>query len=202
VIRLALALARAWVTLYTRGVPAALRDARRAEIASDLWEQRHDQAKDRRQGLLAAGGLLGRVVRGAPSDLAWCIEHRTRGAAGRRLRRARAVARAHRWTVFPAAVELIYVTGAAKVGTPAFVDAPEQLAMAAGAAAILAGMTLLWRGSVPVGAAWILSHGALAPTLLIARSAPLSILWAALAMRSAVRRSDAIRADRPQPAST
>ena len=62
--------------------------------------------------------------------------------------------------------------------------------MAAGAAAILGAMMLLWRGTAPVAAAWILCLGALAPTLLIARSAPLSIVWAALAMRSAVCRSD------------
>jgi membrane protein implicated in regulation of membrane protease activity len=68
--------------------------------------------------------------------------------------------------------------------------------MAAGAAAILAGMVCLWRGTAPVAAAWILCLGALAPTLLIARSAPLAIVWAVLAMRSAVRRSDVLRAGR------
>jgi hypothetical protein len=195
-IALALALARAWVALYTRGVSAAARDARRAEIACDLWEQRHDQRADGRPAPLIAADVLGRVIRGAPSDLAWRVEHRRRGAASRRLRHAGAVARAHRWTVFPAVVELTYVTGAAKLGTPAFVDTPEQLAMAAGAAAILAGMVCLWRGTAPVAAAWILCLGALAPTLLIARSAPLAIVWAVLAMRSAVRRSDVLRADR------
>lgn len=192
-IALALALARAWVTLYTKGVAAIVRDRRRAEIACDLWEQRHDQRSDRRSGLATAVAVLGRVIRGAPSDLAWRMEQRRRGAIVRRLRRAGAVARAHRWTVFPAAVEVIYLTGAAKLGTPSFVDTPEQLAMAAGAAAILAGMIFLWRGTAPVAAAWILCLGALAPTLLIARAAPLQLVWAVLAMRSAVRRSDAVR---------
>ena len=35
-IALTFALARAWVRIYTRGLSAALRDARRAEIACDL----------------------------------------------------------------------------------------------------------------------------------------------------------------------
>jgi hypothetical protein len=201
VIALALGLARAWVRLYTRGVAAAARDARRGEIESDLWEQRHDERCAGRPALRIAADLLGRVVRGAPSDLAWRIEHRTRAGVAHRLRRVGAVARAHRWTVFPAVEALVYVTGAARLGTPAFVDTPEQLAMAVGAAAILAGIVCLWRGSAPLAAAWLVCLGALAPTLLIARSAPLSILWAALAMHSAVRRSDVLRLARREPAS-
>ena len=35
--RLPIRLAHSWVTLYTRGLPAGRRDARRAEITSDLW---------------------------------------------------------------------------------------------------------------------------------------------------------------------
>lgn len=63
-----------WVRAYTRGLPAALREARRHEIASDVFEQ------------IAAGGLssggrraaraavVGRTARGALDDLAWRIE--------------------------------------------------------------------------------------------------------------------------------
>jgi hypothetical protein len=50
-------------------------------------------------------------------------------------------------------------------------------------------------------AAWLVCLGTLMPTLLIARSAPLAIVWAALAMRSAVRRSDTLRANRRRVAS-
>ena len=89
---------------------------------------------------------------------------------------------------------LLYVTGAAQLATPGFVETPEQLAMTAGAAARLAGMVLLGRGAAPVAAAWIVCLGAVAPLPLIAPSVPLSLVWAALAMRSATRRSDAVRA--------
>jgi hypothetical protein len=199
---LAFALARAWVSLYTHGLPGGPRDARRAEIACDLWEQRHEPRSQRRAQLGRALDVLGRVLRGVPADLAWRIEHRERGGAARRLRRAGTVARHHRWTVFPGLVAIVYVTGAAKLGTPGFVDAPEQLAMAGGAAAVLCGLIFLWRGTAIAGAAWLVSLGALLPTLLIARSAPLALVWAFLAMRAAVRRADALRAERERVAAS
>lgn len=191
---LVIALARSWVRIYTRGLPAQLRDTRRAEIQCDLWEQRDDEHSRRRPALLSALDVLGRVLRGVPSDLSWRLEHRARRGLAQRMRLAGSAARRHRWTVFPALVELTYITGVAKLGTPDFVDTPEQLAMAAGAAAILCGTMLLWRETAPVAAAWLVCLGALAPLALIARGAPLSLLWAALAMRSAVRRCDALRA--------
>jgi hypothetical protein len=198
---IALALALAWVRIYTRGLPAPVRDARRAEIESDLWEQRHEEQSRRRRAFATALDVLGRALRGVPSDLSWRLQQRARGGAARRLRMGVVAARRHGWTVFPALVELGYITGVAGIGTPSAVDAPEQLAMAVGAAAILCGMLGLWRGAAPVAGAWLVCLGALAPTLLIARIAPLSLLWAALAMRSAVRRSDALRAQRPRVAS-
>jgi hypothetical protein len=146
IVALAFGLARAWARLYTRGLPDVLRDRRRAEIACDLWEQRHEPGSRSRAPFARAADVLGRVLRGVPSDIAWRIEHRARGGVAQRLRTVGAGARAHSWTVFPALVALIYVTGAAKAGTPGFVDTPEQLAMAGGAAAILCGLTFLWRG--------------------------------------------------------
>ena len=41
VLLLAAGVARAWVRLYTAGLRADVRDSRRAEIDSDLWEQQH-----------------------------------------------------------------------------------------------------------------------------------------------------------------
>ncbi|MDQ3654133.1 MAG: hypothetical protein M3457_03495 [Chloroflexota bacterium] len=67
-------LARAWVALYTRGLPADCRDARRAEITSDLWEQRHDGARTGSGSGLS--GALGRVLAGMPADISWRIEER------------------------------------------------------------------------------------------------------------------------------
>lgn len=53
----------AWVGWYTRDLPEPLAQQRRAELASDVWEQQHDDG--------AGGSLLGRALRGAPADLAW-----------------------------------------------------------------------------------------------------------------------------------
>jgi hypothetical protein len=71
-LRLAYGLVRFWTTLYTSGMPDALRDARRAEIESDLWESQHDRrpASDVSVGI----HMLLRLVRGLPDDLLWRIE--------------------------------------------------------------------------------------------------------------------------------
>jgi hypothetical protein len=45
--------AEGWVAWYTRGLPAEVRDARRAELRSDLFEHRRHAAADgqrRRRG--------------------------------------------------------------------------------------------------------------------------------------------------------
>lgn len=64
-------LTRTWVAMYTTGLPAELRDARRAEIDSDLWEQRHvAQFNDEPAGETAFQ-LLARLLLGVPSDLTW-----------------------------------------------------------------------------------------------------------------------------------
>jgi hypothetical protein len=71
-LRLAHGLVRFWTTLYTSGMPDALRDARRAEIESDLWESRHDRrpASD----VSVAAQMLLRLLRGLPDDLLWRLE--------------------------------------------------------------------------------------------------------------------------------
>ena len=66
-------LASWWVRLYTRGMPRAIADARRAEFESDLWECLHDDGRS--DGSAARSmEILGRLVRGVPSDLTWWFE--------------------------------------------------------------------------------------------------------------------------------
>lgn len=60
-------LARWWVGLYTRGLPQGLRDERRGEVASDVWEHRA-AAGDRWATQLA---IVSRCLRGVPADLSW-----------------------------------------------------------------------------------------------------------------------------------
>jgi hypothetical protein len=61
--------ALAWAGWYTSDLEPAVAGGRRDEIASDVWEQAAGQA-DRPAAALTAS-IIGRVVRGMPSDLAW-----------------------------------------------------------------------------------------------------------------------------------
>jgi hypothetical protein len=60
-----------WVACYTRGLPEAVRDARRAELRSDLHEHLRQAAGDGHGRLRRSLQVLGRVVRGMPDDLWW-----------------------------------------------------------------------------------------------------------------------------------
>ena len=59
---------RAWTRVYTIGLAPEDRDARLAEIDSDLWESWHDL--DRRNARLALEIAI-RLIAGVPHDLAW-----------------------------------------------------------------------------------------------------------------------------------
>lgn len=65
---------RAWVALYTRGLPEPLAVARRAVIDGDLWDE-----ADAARWLDETSGLprqrWSRWVRGLPADISWRIAH-------------------------------------------------------------------------------------------------------------------------------
>jgi hypothetical protein len=63
----AVALVRAWTRIYTWGMDPRAREARVAEIESDLWES--VQAGDR------AAGILARLAFGIIDDLVWRTTH-------------------------------------------------------------------------------------------------------------------------------
>lgn len=65
-------LAKRWVRVYTRGLDPDVRDARRAEIDSDIFE--HQQIATTQHHNSAA--ISGRTLRGALGDLAWRREER------------------------------------------------------------------------------------------------------------------------------
>ena len=66
---------RTWVRLYTTGLPASLRDSRRDEIDSDLWEQAHEAEVGPNDGRSLATHLLLRMLLGFPDDLLWRLTH-------------------------------------------------------------------------------------------------------------------------------
>jgi hypothetical protein len=69
----ATALVRGWVDLYTRGLPAALRAARRDEVDDDLWCQREEAEALGRSPRSLAGEILLRLFLGMPADISWRV---------------------------------------------------------------------------------------------------------------------------------
>jgi hypothetical protein len=65
--RLAADCVRWWTRFYTLGMSESIRDARLAEIESDLWEHRADEPNP----LL----VFSRLLRGMLDDFRWRVEH-------------------------------------------------------------------------------------------------------------------------------
>lgn len=61
---------RMWTRIYTIGLPADARGARRDEIASDVWEQAHAEALSNRAG----ASIFARSLAGIPADVSWRLE--------------------------------------------------------------------------------------------------------------------------------
>lgn len=79
-VALSVGCARSWVAAYTLGLPAALRETRRSEIDSDLWEQQWLASRRGDPALGTAIEVLGRTLLGILSDITW------RAQAGARTR--------------------------------------------------------------------------------------------------------------------
>jgi hypothetical protein len=62
---------RGWVSFYTRDLPVEIRDSRRAEMESDLYEQRTAMRDLGHTPRGMALSILLRCVRGVGSDLSW-----------------------------------------------------------------------------------------------------------------------------------
>ena len=62
-----------WTAAYTAGLAPSVRNTRRAEIASDVWEHSKDMAADSETLAGRAIGVVSRLVRGIPADLLWRV---------------------------------------------------------------------------------------------------------------------------------
>ena len=71
-LRFAIAAVRWWTVAYTLGMPPRVRDERRAEIESDLWESQHGEPA----GFRLPAQMMSRLVFGIHDDLRWRSEHR------------------------------------------------------------------------------------------------------------------------------
>jgi hypothetical protein len=72
------ALVRGWVGLYTRGMPAAVRAARRDEVDDDLWCQQQEAVALSRAAGSPSGEMLLRLLFGIPADISWRLSNRSR----------------------------------------------------------------------------------------------------------------------------
>ena len=73
----ALAIVRGWTRLYTALMQPAMRDARRAEIESDLWELHEDARRRGASPARIAVHMLLRLVLGIVDDVVWRAEQAT-----------------------------------------------------------------------------------------------------------------------------
>ena len=71
---LTITLTRAWVAVYTRGLPPDVGGERREEIDCDLWHQRRLADLEREPVTGTAVQILVRVILGIPADLLWRVE--------------------------------------------------------------------------------------------------------------------------------
>ena len=69
-IRIAVAVVRAWTCIYTWRLPEPVRERRRAEIESDIWESQHDTPAGQDRALQ----MIARLVRGVFDDVRWRAE--------------------------------------------------------------------------------------------------------------------------------
>jgi hypothetical protein len=105
--------AEGWVAFYTRGLPSEVRDARRAELRSDLLEHRQDAAASGHGRLRWSLQVGGRVVRGMADDLWWRLAQQaaTRPRTEATERRRRLLAWLFDWVISPAfAIAVLVIT--------------------------------------------------------------------------------------------
>ena len=73
-VTIATRIVRAWTWLYTAGMDPRLRDARRAEIDSDLWELDADACRRHEDDAAIVIHIFNRLLVGIPDDLSWRAE--------------------------------------------------------------------------------------------------------------------------------
>jgi hypothetical protein len=107
---------RGWTAFITLGLPTAMRDRRRDEVAADLDEERLDAIRTRRVTTLRRQRLL-RLLAGIPDDLVWrFVDARI---MARELRRVADWVPLDRWTTLALGCTAIGVSGGlGLVGAP------------------------------------------------------------------------------------
>jgi hypothetical protein len=138
--------ARRWVRIYTAMLSPDVRDGRRAEIESDLWEHLADARADRVSTSTTQFVVLARVARGSPSDLVWS------GRARRQMKESRPM-KERRLRIVVVLCAAVFVVNF--LATNLLVDNPESRA------------EIWWFLAVPIGFFLVGTVGVVATALLI-----------------------------------
>jgi len=167
---LSVGMARSWVALYTLRLPLHIREARRSEIDSDLWEQQWLAARRGDPAFGTAIEVMARMLLGIISDITW------RAQAGVSARADRRIQVNESWTtrglllfgLAVAALPIVVGAGVVLGGGDGSLGLGAVLfgifSMAAGAAVLaglltssrspIAGMLLVGLGALAIAAMW------------------------------------------------
>lgn len=205
---------RRWVALYTRGLPAELRDRRRTEIEGDLWAHAEDAYIAGHPPTSLDVEMLTRLTRGVTADIAWRWSQQV---AARPINRKEIVMpkpRSHQaLTVIGvglAALGLAFAVLSLVVIQQNTDDRPaDVLAASAGAVAMIAGLALaligllVVRGHPTMGRQLAILGGVvigLATLIVFAWAWPIGIVLAVPAVIGVVRARQVVEAKEHQPA--
>ena len=181
-----------WVATYTRHLPTEVGERRRAEVASDLWEERAAGREAGTRTVLVALSILRRMAAGVPADLRW-RESQLAAARGRPLqakeRHALHALARNWWLVLAALVGVTEVV----VGARIVLDGAEpvtgsgitaRIGPTVGGGVLIAGAGLLlllgvvWRRRSPVNGGILIVAGAVPALLLSPWAVPLAVIFA------------------------
>lgn len=201
-----MALVRHWTWLYTAGLDERVRNARRDEIASDLWEQWAEG------GNVAASVAL-RWLLGVPADLSWRLEES--GVRSAPARAAAAVLARAEWAArwanrrgLPGLTMLLaalYVLGGALVviTLPANDNPDRGGVFVFGAWCVLAGGLIGWGSRLVAGRPWAgliaICAGAVPLGLVLTVTVVIPVATAAVVGHAVIRARRAWRARRTLP---
>jgi hypothetical protein len=186
----AAALVSWWVANYTQHLPAEVGERRRAEVASDVWEQRAAGRQAAAPTVVVALSILRRMATGMPADLRW-RKLQLAAARGRSLQpRARLLRHTlarHWWLVLAGLVGLAEVVVGAHIAlgdaqpvtstgaTPRTgTTTGGGILIAAAGGLLLAG--IVWRHWSRSGGNILIAAGALPAVLLWPWTVPLAVV--------------------------
>lgn len=197
----AAAIAAWWVRCYTAGVDAEAAEGRRAEITSDVWEQRaHGRSVDA-PPIAVAVSIVRRVAGGVPADLIWSHTQRTasRGRPSQEevpiMSTMTKLARHWWWTAAAAAIAVFYLwVVVSNLNDPLGPYAEASALAVLCAAMVVAGLVVRPRNR-PVGDV-LLAVGA-GPAVVVVWFWPIAVAAVAVLVFAIVDLADARALNRP-----